>query len=822
MKKIYIPFFALIIIFNNALAQQKSKKELKGDKYAFKYSYVRAIEYYVHTKHLTIEGQRRLAESYHKLSQNIQSERVYSKIINEQNGILPEDYYNYAMVLKINGKYDESNKWMSKFSELKPNDLRVKDFIANKAELPNLLKDTGKYKIEYLSINSNAEDFGPTYFKNNIVFASTRSTTKMIKRNYNWTGKPFWDMYISEVNQGQLSAPQNFDKRLNGKLHDGPASFSKNGTFMAFTRNNYHDKSKDKVVELQIFFSSFKDNTWSEPIPFKYNNPSYSVGQPCLSSDGNIMYFTSDMPGGFGGADIYRSTKDSSGVWSKPENLGDKINTEGDEMYPFFEDKTKVLFFTSNGRFGLGGLDIFKCRMNGTGFTRVYNAGAPLNTQYDDFAVIANDDLSKGYFTSNRKGVSTGDDIYSVEFVKEPEPNVLFAVKAPKIIPIERKVREFFPLRNYVFFNEENTEMPDRYIMLTKEQMKSFKDDNLGGVELNKISSRSKRQMIVYYNILNILGDRLVKNPTANIIVVGSSKKGIEDGKAMAESVKKYLLKITGINTSRIKLEARLTPKIPSEQEGGTRELELLREEDRRVSIESNSPILLMEFQSGADTPPLKPVEIMGVQDTPLDSYVSFLVDGGKDTISSWTLEIMDDKEKIQHFGPYSEKKISIPGKTILGVNTESEFNITMKGITKNGIAMKKDTSIHLKLWTPPQNEEMMRYSIIFEFNDSKAISIYERYLSEIVIPKIPHGAKVIISGYTDKIGEELYNQKLSMARANEVYTIIKDGLSKTGRNDVVFDVYGFGEDITLTPFANKYPEERFYNRTVIIDIIPQ
>jgi outer membrane protein OmpA-like peptidoglycan-associated protein len=124
-------------------------------------------------------------------------------------------------------------------------------------------------------------------------------------------------------------------------------------------------------------------------------------------------------------------------------------------------------------------------------------------------------------------------------------------------------------------------------------------------------------------------------------------------------------------------------------------------------------------------------------------------------------------------------------------------------------------------LWTPPVNQEVMRFSIIYEFNESKAINMYEQYLTGVVVPKIPAGGTVIIHGYTDIIGEEEYNQTLSLARANDVRNILVNGLTKAGKTDVRFEVYGFGEDEKLSPFENKYPEERFYNRTVIIDIVP-
>ena len=400
------------------------------------------------------------------------------------------------------------------------------------------------------------------------------------------------------------------------------------------------------------------------------------------------------------------------------------------------------------------------------------------------------------------------------------DPEVQFTVNAPKNITVDRRVREIFPLRNYVFFNTESTDIPDRYMLLRKDQVSDFKEDQLEVFTPKNLSGRSKREMVVYYNVLNILGDRMEKNPSTTIILVGSSNNGPKEGSLMAESVKHYLVVVFEINASRISIEGRDKPKIPSERLGGKLELGLLREGDRRVSIESSSPVLLMEFQSGPNAS-LKPVEIIGVQEAPVESYVSFNAEGGDKAFSSWSLEITDETGNIQNFGPYTQEVVSIPGKNILGVRPEGDYKVTMIGQTKSGKTIKKETSVHMVLWVAPQNEEMMRFSILYEFNNSKAITIYQKYLTDIVTPKIPIGGTVIIHGHTDIIGEEAHNLKLSIDRANDVRNIIEMALSKTGRTDVKFEVSGFGEDQNLAPFDNKYPEERFYNRTVIIDIIP-
>ncbi len=228
-----------------------------------------------------------------------------------------------------------------------------------------------------------------------------------------------------------------------------------------------------------------------------------------------------------------------------------------------------------------------------------------------------------------------------------------------------------------------------------------------------------------------------------------------------------------------------------------------------------------MEYQTGPDAL-LRPIEIHRIVAAPVDSYVTIKAAGAREAYESWTMEIVDKKGIAMYYGPYYKDIVTIPGKSILGSQPEGDFKVTMIGRTKAGKTVKKNATVHVVLWTPPKTEEMLRYSILYEFNDSKAIHLYAKYLTETVLPGIPNGAKVIIHGYTDIIGDEAHNEKLSLARANDVKEILEQGILKAGRNDASFEVYGFGEDTGFSPFENKYPEERFYNRTVLIDIIPR
>ncbi len=399
-----------------------------------------------------------------------------------------------------------------------------------------------------------------------------------------------------------------------------------------------------------------------------------------------------------------------------------------------------------------------------------------------------------------------------------PDPVIEFSTNAPANIAVQRNIREVFPLRNYVFFDLGSTELPARYVKLRPDQVQTFEEKQVPVFTPKNLAGRSDRQMVVYYNILNILGDRMVKMPATTITLVGSSEQGPSDGLAMATTVQKYLVDVFKIDPKRIKVMGNRKPAIPSQQ-GGSRELALLKEGDRRVTIESGSPLLLMEFTNGAAAP-LKPVEIMTVQDAPLDSYVTFNAKGAE-KLTSWSLEVTDKAGVVQKFGPYTDEKVSIPGKAILGTTEEGDYTMTMIGTTETGHTIRKYSFAHLVLWKPAVDQEVRRYSVIYEFDESKTISLYEKYLTDVVVPKIPVNGTVIIHGYTDVIGDEGHNKGLSLARANDVKGIMEAALAKAGRKDVKFDVYGFGEDLDHALFNNTYPEERFYNRSVMIDLVP-
>ncbi|MGZ3820788.1 MAG: OmpA family protein, partial [Mucilaginibacter sp.] len=395
-------------------------------------------------------------------------------------------------------------------------------------------------------------------------------------------------------------------------------------------------------------------------------------------------------------------------------------------------------------------------------------------------------------------------------------PEIIFSVRAPKAVPLKREVSETLPLLNAVFFDEGSTEIPARYITLTKDQASGFKEETLQKGPSENMAGRSAGQLNVYHNALNILGDRLRSNPGATISLIGASAKGPRDAKAFAESIKLYLVTAFGIDGSRITTQGNFKPQPPSAQPGGTKELVLLHAEDRRVDIESTSPELLLEVGGGM----MKPVQYTSVQTDPMDSHVVLTVDSAKELLKSWSIEVTDSKGIVQHYGPFTNVQESVPGTTILGDSPDGDYKIVMVAETKTGSTVRKEGTVHL-IRQDNVVPKGLRYSIVFDFDKAKTIDSYTKFLTEVVSPLISDGSTVIIHGHTDNVGDGDYNQKLSVNRAQQTQKIIENAITKLGRNDVKFETFGFGEEQSHSPFENNLPEERFYNRTVIIDIVP-
>jgi outer membrane protein OmpA-like peptidoglycan-associated protein len=341
------------------------------------------------------------------LNDQANAAKWYEMSANDALENTPETALDYAEALSSVENYSEAKNWYSKSDEALADDSRPKRKISSLKMQDKLYRNVAYVKVSEALFNSTAADFSPTFLNEKLVFVSARSNDRLIKRKFAWDNTNFLDLYVA--NDGDVNE---FDRGINSPLHEGPAVFYEDGTKIIFTRNN-SEKGKLKkdstgTTKLKLFYAYFDEssNEWSTPEPLPFNNDTYSVGHPAIDETGTVLYFASNMPGGFGQTDLYKS-EFKNGDWQKPVNLGAEVNTEGDEMFPFlFSDNE--LYFAGNGYGGLGGLDLYQLNLNDKNVT---NLGSPINSSADDFGLILKPDGKNGYFSSNRNGVGN-DDIF--------------------------------------------------------------------------------------------------------------------------------------------------------------------------------------------------------------------------------------------------------------------------------------------------------------------------------------------------------------------------------------------------------------------------
>jgi len=410
-----VTIISLLLLITFPLSGQSLRLK-KADKYFYEFSYDKAVKAYESIEDKNADIYRNLAKSYLMLGDIDKAEENYSHLMSTGE-YKPEDVYDYASVLLMNKKYDEAANWMQKYYKLRPDDSRAQAFMENPLYYRELLQSDLQVRLNDEEINTEYQDFSPVYYRDSqVVFASSRGNSLLVNRRWNGNRQPFLDLYVADINPGNtLSNVRKFDEHVNKEYHDAPATFNKEGDYMVVTRNIYNDKELEDN-RLWLYDSHLQyGKYWSDPEPLHFNSKEYSCGQASLTPDGQVMYFSSDMPGGYGGTDIYKVRRKADGSWGEPVNLGPRINTEGNEMFPYFDSEGGYLFYSSNGLPGLGGLDIFvsKERRDGS-YTKPLNMGSPINSNRDDFSFIYKEDGS-GFMSSNRSGGKGDDDIYSFE-----------------------------------------------------------------------------------------------------------------------------------------------------------------------------------------------------------------------------------------------------------------------------------------------------------------------------------------------------------------------------------------------------------------------
>lgn len=382
-----------------------------------------------------------LGTCYRRLNQAARASAAYQNAIRYE---YPDSmaYFYLGRSLQMEGKYAPAIDAYSKFLELNPDDALAKEGIRG-CQMAIRTKTDGRtrYKVSQAKLfNSRRSDFAPMYLDgtfNTIYFTSTNEKATGDNKS-EITGTKRADIFYSKKDEkGNWQRPEPAEGELNTEHDEGIVGFSPDGQTMYLT---VAKRQPDADSSVEIYTSKRSDATWSAPQKFEVISDTISaMGHPAVSPDGTYLYFSSDMPGGFGGKDIWRiNLKERSGSL---ENLGDQINTSGDEMFPYVRTDS-LLYFASDGHPGFGGLDMFTARLNSTGDRwSIDNLGIPLNSQGDDFGITFGEGES-GFFSSNRGDARGFDHIYSFELPElkitisgwvvdkddEPVPNAIIRI----------------------------------------------------------------------------------------------------------------------------------------------------------------------------------------------------------------------------------------------------------------------------------------------------------------------------------------------------------------------------------------------------------
>jgi tetratricopeptide (TPR) repeat protein len=423
MKRLLIILLLLSTSAPHIIAQGSRQALLADSLYRYS-SYAKAIRHYEKAirKEESPELLLGLANSHYKLQEYSRAIDIYKQVDKQNTAWKVQDKINYIESLRIMGEDDQMDRLLEQWNTIPESKESV---YKNSLQAMDLFyMDSAVYNVKAAEMNSEYSEFSPVYYGDGILFASSRSEGNTSNKKYHWNQENYLDLYYAEEND---STVRSFS--VNTKFHDGPVAFYNGGKNVIFTRNEDVSKRKDQK-QLGLYHADVSaSGSWENIEPLALNHPDYSVSHPGVSADGSKLYFVSNMPGGFGGTDIYVASRNGD-QWTDPKNLGPDINTSGNEMFPaiFGEE----LFFASDGHPGLGGLDIFITEKLEEDSYFVRNAGYPLNSTWDDFSLVTRDGRN-GYFATNRNG---NDDLFAFTKDKiiveityiDPEENILDSV----------------------------------------------------------------------------------------------------------------------------------------------------------------------------------------------------------------------------------------------------------------------------------------------------------------------------------------------------------------------------------------------------------
>ena len=404
MKKFYYILFVFCSI-TTLFAQKKVSVKKANSLFASK-SYVKAAEAYEQLPQ-TKQNLQNLGDCYYYNFQMTNAVRAYGQLFfTFKDSVKKDVMFRYANALKGTKDFEKGDAMMSNYLGYEQNTPKF---------MKNITRNTpNSFKLQMMSKNKTNGDFGISFFGDKVVFASVRNAGE---KEYGWNDRPYLDLFSATVDsKGQLVKVEPFSDVINTKKHESNATFSADGKTMYFNRSGEKRVKigDEKVAMVKIYKAEFINGKWDKVTMLPFSSDTYSVEHPFLTKDGKKLYFASDMPGTLGSMDIYVVDVNEDGTYSQPRNLGDVINTNQREQFPFLtEDGT--LYFASDGHQGNGNLDIFmSMKISDTEFDKPLNLGSTINSEMDDFNFILDEKNNKGYFASNRTG---DDNLYT--FIQE-------------------------------------------------------------------------------------------------------------------------------------------------------------------------------------------------------------------------------------------------------------------------------------------------------------------------------------------------------------------------------------------------------------------
>lgn len=398
--------FLILLAFLGITAQTQELKLDKAEKKYDNYAYINAQKIYLKVAEKGFESEelfQRLGDSYYFNADYENANTWYEKLFEFEENQDSAYLRRYAQTLQATGNENKATYFFNLFQKKEPagevseSKLTAEDYV----ELID--KNSGRYSIKKLNkINSDGIEFGHSYQNNQLIYASTQDTGVFVKRRSAWDGLSFLDLYSVEVQKDSVvGEPKKIKGDVVGKFHESSVVITADGTTMYFTKSNADAGKKSENQHLKIYRAKKIEGKWQELEDLSINDDSYSTAHPALDGDEKYLYFSSNRPGGFGESDLYKAEILENGNLGEPENLGGKINTSGKETFPFISNNNEM-YFSSDGHFGLGGLDVFYIKIENSGFGDLLNVGAPINSYADDFSFGINPETKYGFFSTNR------------------------------------------------------------------------------------------------------------------------------------------------------------------------------------------------------------------------------------------------------------------------------------------------------------------------------------------------------------------------------------------------------------------------------------